>query len=96
MAETCAICVDAIALPLIVVTHDGRLQMANSPGQLIIDSSEIVPVSNGGRVILGNRHGTEQMLKAIAAAESDGGPHAFQHEIDASRIAFCVRPYRPG
>ncbi len=94
-AETYAGFVDAIALPLVVMTRDGQLQVANALGQRLLDAGEVIGQSGAGQLLLGSSDKTALLTKAIRAAEADGGPHAFQVDAGDAQIAMCVCPYRP-
>lgn len=92
-AETFAGFVDAIALPLLVVTHDRQLQVANTMGQRLLDAGDLISPGSDGRVHLAE--GTSALRNAINEATLDGGPHAFQVDIEDASLAICVCPYRP-
>ncbi len=94
-AETYAGFVDAIALPLVVVTQDAHVQLANTMGQRLLDAGEIVAVSGEGRLRLSDSRGTRSLYAAIANAERDRGPHAFQFNDGGANLAACVCPYSP-
>lgn len=95
-AETYAAFIDAIALPMVIITAEGQVQMANTIGQRVLDAGEIFKLdAASGRVSLAHTQDTAQLKAAIAAAQEDSGPHAFQAEADEGHIAMCVCPYRP-
>lgn len=95
-AQTYSAFIDAIALPMVVLTAEGDVQMANSIGQRVLDAGEILRADNtSGRVHLPSPQDTAALKSAIAAAREDSGPHAFQAEVDEGSIAMCVCPYRP-
>ena len=95
-AKTYSAFIDAIALPMVVLTADGAVQMANSIGQRVLDAGEILRVDGAtGRVSLQSPQDSAALSAAIAAARDDSGPHAFQAEADGGSIAMCVCPYRP-
>jgi DNA-binding NarL/FixJ family response regulator len=95
-AETYSAFIDAIALPMVIMTRDGQVQMANAMGQRVLDAGELMKVDAGtGRASLPHAHDSAKLKAAIAAAQKDSGPHAFQAESDDSNIAMCVCPNRP-
>ena len=94
-AKTYAGFIDAIALPMVVLTRDGKVQMANSLGQRLLDSGEIIRADDTGRVALPVPQDTEALFRAVAQAEADLGPHALQIEGAGAYVALCVCPYRP-
>ena len=95
-AKTNSAFIDAIALPMLILSTDGRLQMANSIGQRMVDTGEIFQTDTAtGRLSLTYSHDTKALRAAVVAAQSDGGPHAFQTQGDKGSIAMCVCPYRP-
>ncbi len=95
-AETYSAFIDAIALPMIILTREGQVQTANSIGQRVLDAGKIfIADRTTGRVSLRHANENAALMSAITAAEKDGGPHAFQAEADQNNIAMCVCPYRP-
>lgn len=94
-AETYSGFIDAIAIPMIVLTKDGQLQMTNSLGQRVLDAGQILCADASGWVTLTDPSGMRMLTNAIVAAEADNGPHAFQVDADDATIALCVCPYRP-
>jgi DNA-binding CsgD family transcriptional regulator len=94
-AETYSGFIDAIALPMVVLARNGQLQMANTLGQRVLDAGQILRLDEEGRAVMPDARGARMLLAAIAAAEGDSGPHAFQVEGDDASIALCVCPYRP-
>ena len=95
-AKTYAAFIDAIALPMVILTAETQVQMANSIGQRLLDAGQIFDVHVvTSRVSLTYSQDTRALKAAIAAAQKDGGPHAFQCEGDEGQIAMCVCPYRP-
>lgn len=93
-AETFAGFVDAIALPLLVLTQDGRLQVANTMGQRLLDAAALVRVGRDGRLRLAED--TAALKDAIDLAAEDGGPHAFRVDLEDEGLVVCVCPYLPG
>ena len=94
-AETYAGFIDAIALPLIVLAQDGRVQLANTVGQRLLDAAELITVTGDGRIQLAESRDTKSLYAAIEEAERDNGPHAFQFDDGGANVAVCVCPYRP-
>lgn len=95
-AETYSSFIDAIALPMVIMTRDGQVQMANTLGQRVLDAGELIRVDAAtSRVALPHASDTAKLHDAIAAAQDDSGPHAFQAEASDTNIAMCVCPYRP-
>ncbi len=94
-AQTYSGFIDAIALPMIVIAKDGQLQMANTLGQRVLDAGQILRSSGPGHVVIASTANTKALANAIALAEQDSGPHAFQIDAEDAAIAVCVCPYRP-
>lgn len=95
-AETYSAFIDAIALPMVVISAEGEIQMANTIGQRLLDAGEILQQDDAtGRINLPQKKDHAALGRAIAAAQKDSGPHAFQAEFDDTNIAICVCPYRP-
>lgn len=94
-AQTYSGFVDAIALPLIILTKEAQVQMVNTLGQRLIDAGEIIKLSLSGEVTLTSAQGKKALKYSIAQSDNDGGPHAFQLKTEDANIAFCVCPYRP-
>ena len=87
--------IDAIGLPMIVLTRDGQLQMANSLGQRVLDGGQILRLDSSGRAGMADVRSTRMLFQAIAEAGNDSGPHAFQVDGDEASIVLCVCPYMP-
>lgn len=87
--------IDAIALPMIVLARDGKVQMANSLGQRLLEAGKIIGVDETGQIGLPSDLDTKSLFQAVAQAEVDLGPHAIQVEGDDGFVALCVCPYRP-
>ena len=95
-AETYSAFIDAIALPMIIISRDCEVQMANTLGQRVLDAGELLTVEpNTGRIALPQSRDMAKLQNAIEAAGKDSGPHAFQAEAADANIAMCVCPYRP-
>ncbi len=95
-AKTYSAYIDAIALPMVILSAEGRVQMANSIGQHVLDAGEILKTDAlTGRLSLAYDQDTKALRDAVSAAPRDGGPHAFQTQGDEGSIAMCVCPYRP-
>lgn len=94
-AETYSGFIDAIALPMLVLSKDRQLQMANSLGQRMLDAGQLLHLDGGQRVSLPCPGGDTMLVRAIRAADEDSGPHAIQVDADDATIALCVCPYRP-
>ncbi|SFS16533.1 helix-turn-helix transcriptional regulator [Yoonia litorea] len=95
-AETYSAFIDAIALPMLIMTRDGQFQMANTIGQRLLDTGELVQLDTAtNRIALPETQDTAKLSHAIAQAQEDGGPHAFQAFASDTSIAVCVCPYRP-
>lgn len=95
-ADTYSAFIDAIALPMVIMTGKGQVQMANSIGQRVLEAGEFMAVDpTTGTVSLTDSRDTAALHAAIAAAKADSGPHAFQVEASDVNVAMCVCPYRP-
>ena len=95
-AETYSAFIDAIALPMVIMTKKGEVQMANSIGQRVLDAGDLMAVDAAtGQVSLADPRATTALHAAIADAKRDSGPHAFQVGTESSNVAMCVCPYRP-
>lgn len=95
-AETYSAFIDAIALPMIIVTAEGRVQMANAIGQRVLEGGQIIHVdAPSGTARLPDDRDNAAFKAAIAAALRDSGPHAFQATVEDTALAVCVCPYRP-
>jgi DNA-binding CsgD family transcriptional regulator len=94
-AQTYSGFIDAIALPMIVLARDGRLQLANALGQRLLEAGQILRSDGSGHVALAGTGANRMLGAAIARAEGDSGPHAFQVDAQDATIAVCVCPYRP-
>ena len=95
-AETYSAFIDAIALPMVILTREGQIQMANAMGQRVLDAGELIKIDAATSCIaLPNTRDTAKLHSAIEAAQQDSGPHAFQAEASDTNIAMCVCPYRP-
>lgn len=95
-AETYSAFIDAIALPMVILTREGQIQMANAMGQRVLDTGDLIKVDAAtSRIALPHATDTAKLHDAIAAALQDSGPHAFQTETSDTNMAVCVCPYRP-
>ena len=94
-AETYSGFIDAIALPMVMLTEDGHVQMANTLGQRLLDAGEIISVDTAGRAVLSNPQDTAKLFRTVEAAKADHGPHAVQVEGEDTPLALCVCPYQP-
>ncbi|WP_282063582.1 helix-turn-helix transcriptional regulator [Roseobacter litoralis] len=94
-AKTYSGFIDAIALPMLVLSKDRHFQMANSLGQRMLDAGQLLHLDSAERVSLAYPEAEKMFVKAITAAEEDRGPHAIQVDAEDATIALCVCPYRP-
>lgn len=94
-AETYSGFIDAVALPLLVLTSDGRLQMANTLGQRLIDAEGIFGLTASGEVELLDAGATDALKTAIAECVRLTSPQAFQVDHGGAGLALCVCPYLP-
>lgn len=95
MAETYTGFIDAIALPLIVVTRDGQMQMANSMGEKLLEAGTVVSLASSGRVALPNAEDTMALYQTIEMQQLGEGPRSLQVVLEDTTIALCICPFRP-
>ncbi len=94
-AETYSGFIDAVALPLMVLSRDGRLQMANTMGQRLLDAGQLFEVTSSGQVTLADPHSAQQLTRAIDDCLTDTSPHALQVEQGGANLSLCVCPFLP-
>ena len=95
MAETYTGFIDAIAIPLIVVSRDGQIQFANGLGQKLLDAGHVVELASTGRVSLPSKADTETLYSMIKGLADSDGPTSLQVELEDNLVALCVCPFRP-
>lgn len=94
-AETYSGFIDAVALPLLLLTPDGRLQMANALGQRLVDAGNFVRLSGAGMLSLVGQENRKLLSESVSACLNSSSPQAFQITVDQTNLAFCVCPFLP-
>lgn len=94
-AETYAGFIDAVALPLLVLTADGRLQMANALGQRLVDAGHLFDLSPSGVLRLSDPEGHKSLPRAVADCLASASPQAVQLAAGQAALALCVCPFMP-
>lgn len=94
-AQTYSGFIDAVALPLLVLSRDARLQMANTMGQRLVDAGQLFSMSPTGDVVLANPNSQQQLATAIEECLAASSPRALQVEMGEAKLALCVCPFLP-
>jgi DNA-binding CsgD family transcriptional regulator len=94
-AETYSGFIDAVALPLLVLSGDARLQMANTLGQRLVDAGQLFGISAKGQLTLTARDQQVAFETAVSDCLSTASPQALQLSSDLANVALCVCPFMP-
>lgn len=95
MAETYSGFVDAIALPLVVVSTDGQMQMANAMGEKLLETGRVLRLAGSGRISLPSARDTMALYRMIEMQRVADGPRSLQVTLEDSMVALCICPFRP-
>lgn len=94
-AQTYSGFIDAVALPLLVLSWDARLQMANTMGQRLLDAGQLFTVTGSGQVALADPVAQEHLARAIEDCLTNTSPRAQQVDLGGAKLALCVCPFLP-
>ena len=94
-AETYSGFIDAVALPLLALSADARLQMANTLGQRLVDAGHLFDVSPSGQLTLSIPEQQKSFTNAVAQCLETASPQALHLSSDFANVVLCVCPFVP-
>ncbi|MCB1493490.1 MAG: hypothetical protein KDJ77_17130 [Rhodobiaceae bacterium] len=92
-AQTHAGFIDAIALPLVVLSADGSFQFANTGGQRLIETGHLLSLNAKWRLALPHRSDTDLLYGLMTEITDTLVPRAMQFATDDANMALCITDF---